>query len=85
VGVGTPATVDVSFAGTVEEVLVTAAVSKAEVNGGPTDNFGLSDIQELPSPRRDLKDVARLSPFITLDASTPTRSWPAACPTASTA
>ncbi|MET0271411.1 MAG: carboxypeptidase regulatory-like domain-containing protein, partial [Phenylobacterium sp.] len=69
VGVGAPANVDVSFQGTVEEVLVTAAVSKAEVNGGPTDNFGLSDIQELPSMKRDLKDVARLSPFVTLDAS----------------
>jgi hypothetical protein len=67
VGVGAPASVDVSFAGTVEEVLVTAAVSKAEANGGPTDNFGLSDIQELPSMKRDLKDVARLSPFVTLD------------------
>ena len=31
--------------------------------------FGLADIQELPSLKRDLKDVARLNPFVTLDPS----------------
>jgi hypothetical protein len=68
VGVGAPAQLDIVVGGaTVAEVLVTAAVSRKEENGGPTDNFGLTDIQELPSLKRDLKDVARLSPFITLD------------------
>ncbi|MDB5425624.1 MAG: TonB-dependent receptor [Phenylobacterium sp.] len=69
VGVGAPAEVDLALGGTVAEVVVTAASVRKEENGGPTDNFGLADIQELPSLRRDLKDVARLSPFVTLDPS----------------
>lgn len=68
VGVGAPAEVDVTFASNqVEELVITAAAVAREENGGPTSNFGLADIQELPSLRRDLKDVARLNPFVTLD------------------
>jgi outer membrane receptor for ferrienterochelin and colicin len=69
VGLGAPAEVDVSFAGSVAELVVTAASVNQENNGGPTTSYGLADIQELPSLRRDLKDVARLNPFVTLDAS----------------
>jgi len=67
VGVGAPAEVDVSFdQAAVAELVVTGAVASSK-NGGPTGNYSLADIQELPSLRRDLKDVARLNPFITLD------------------
>jgi outer membrane receptor for ferrienterochelin and colicin len=70
VGVGAPVTVNVAFAGNqVEEVVVTAALAKREENGGPTSNYGLGDIQDLPSLKRDLKDVARLNPFVVLDPS----------------
>ncbi|MCR5877766.1 TonB-dependent receptor [Phenylobacterium sp. J367] len=69
VGVGTPVNVDVAFAGAVEEVVVTATAMNREENGGPTSNFQLSDIEDLPSMKRDLKDLARLNPFITLDPS----------------
>ena len=69
VGIGAPATVDITFEGTVEELVVTAASVNREKNGGPTSAYSLGDIQELPSLRRDLKDVARLNPFITLDPS----------------
>jgi Carboxypeptidase regulatory-like domain len=70
VGIGNPVPVDVSFAATeVAEVVVTAATANRENNGGPTTRFGLSDIQELPSLKRDLKDVARLNPMVTLDPS----------------
>jgi hypothetical protein len=69
VGVGEPVEVDVSFEGQVEELVVTAATTNRENNGGPTTRFALADIQELPSLKRDLKDVARLNPFVTLDPS----------------
>ncbi|MFM8376784.1 MAG: carboxypeptidase regulatory-like domain-containing protein, partial [Phenylobacterium sp.] len=68
VGVGAPVTVNLAFAGNqVEEVVITAALANREENGGPTSNYGLGDIQDLPSLKRDLKDVARLNPFVTLD------------------
>jgi len=70
VGVGAPVTVNLAFAANqVEEVVVTAALAKREENGGPTSNYGLGDIQDLPSLKRDLKDVARLNPFVVLDPS----------------
>ena len=70
IGIGNPVPVDVSFAQTeVAEVVVTAAIANRENNGGPTSRYGLGDIQELPSLKRDLKDVARLNPMVTLDPS----------------
>jgi hypothetical protein len=69
VGIGTPVPLDITFAGEVAEVVVTGTLVKKENNGGPSSSYGLSDIQELPSLRRDLKDVARVNPFVTLDPS----------------
>ncbi|PZQ61522.1 MAG: TonB-dependent receptor [Phenylobacterium zucineum] len=69
VGIGAPATVDVVFEASVSEVVITGASVAAPRNGGPTSGYGLADIQELPSLKRDLKDVARLNPFVTLDPS----------------
>lgn len=69
IGIGAPVPVDIAFVEQVAEVVVTGVVASKENNGGPSSNFGLADIQELPSLKRDLKDVARLSPFVTLDAS----------------
>lgn len=68
-GIGAPVEVDIAFGGgTVEELIVTGAAA-TEKNGGPTSGYGLGDIQELPSLKRDLRDVARLNPFVTLDPS----------------
>lgn len=69
VGIGAPVDADISFAGTVEELVVTGTTANREKNGGPTTGYALADIQELPSMKRDLKDVARLNPFVTLDPS----------------
>lgn len=68
-GIGAPAEVDIVFAPGVEEVVITGVLLGRENNGGPTSGYNLGDIQELPSLKRDLKDVARLNPFITLDPS----------------
>lgn len=69
VGVGEPANVDVvlySEGGQVEELVVTGT-RPAESQGGPSTNFTEANIQSLPSISRDLKDVARLDPFATID------------------
>ena len=69
IGVGDPVQVNIAFEAAVEEVVVTAIFTNRENNGGPTTRFGLADIQDLPSLKRDMKDVARLNPFVTLDPS----------------
>ena len=70
VGVGDAAVVDVRLArageAEVAELVVTAAAA-APAQGGPSSNFTASDIASLPSISRDLKDVARLDPFATID------------------
>jgi len=69
IGVGEPANVDVLLYTTgseVAEVVVTAAAA-ASNQGGPSSNFTSSDIENLPSISRDLKDVARIDPFASID------------------
>lgn len=72
VGVGDAAQVDVrlgrSGEAQVAELVVTAAAA-APSQGGPSSNFTTGDIASLPSISRDLKDVARLDPFATIDPS----------------
>ena len=69
IGVGDPVDVDlvVLTAGTVSEVVVTAALAPRDSGSG--SRFSESDISALPSISRDLKDVARLDPFATIDPS----------------
>lgn len=67
VGVGAPTEVDLPFESEVAELVVTGSIAAKQANGGPTTSFALADIQELPSLKRDLKDVARINPFVTLD------------------
>ena len=70
VGVGDAAQVDVRLGRTgdaqVAELVVTAAAGVPS-QGGPSSNFTAADIDSLPSISRDLKDVARLDPFATID------------------
>lgn len=69
IGIGEPATVDVvvfSAGNQVAELVVTAAAA-AKSQGGPASNFTASQIENLPSISRDLKDVARVDPFATID------------------
>jgi hypothetical protein len=68
VGVGDPVGVDVEVnPQSVSEVLVTAGGADKTKNNGPTTRFTRADLDALPSLKRDLKDAARLNPFITLD------------------
>ncbi|MDP3855014.1 TonB-dependent receptor [Phenylobacterium sp.] len=72
VGVGDPANVEVLLyrpgSAEVAELVVTGAAA-AVSQGGPSSNYTATVIEELPSISRDLKDVARLDPFATIDAS----------------
>jgi len=63
-GVGSPELVDIILfsANTVEEVVVTA--SAGDATAGPGSNINEGRIRNLPSISRDLKDVARLDPFV---------------------
>lgn len=55
--------------GVAQVVTVTGARVRgtAAVQTGPRSTFTASDIQTLPSLNRDLKDLARLNPFVTID------------------
>jgi len=59
-----------SDASTVEDVVVLAGRRLTnEFGAGSATNYGEDTIQSLPSISRDLKDVARLDPFATIDPS----------------
>ncbi len=51
------------------EVTVTASrsTSSQQVQTGPRSTFNAADIESLPTFSRDLRDVARLNPFVQLD------------------
>ncbi len=68
---GSPYQLDVAIGGAeVAEVTVTAApaVKGAIVQTGPRTVFTATDIQTAPSFAGDLKDLARINPFVTIDA-----------------
>lgn len=73
IGVGDPANGDVvvysEAASTLEDVIVSSTRFSNDFGAGSASNFGADTIQSLPSISRDLKDVARLDPFATIDPS----------------
>lgn len=73
IGVGDPANGDVviydASATTVEDVIVSGRRFSNDFGAGSASNYGANTIQSLPSISRDLKDVARLDPFATIDPS----------------
>ncbi len=72
IGVGSTEEVDLKLhaMNTVSEVVVAAAPTTAEgYQAGPSTNFSATQIQELPSISRDLKDIARLDAFASIDPS----------------
>ena len=73
IGVGDPANGDITIysnaATSVEDVVVTGQRFANDFGAGSASNYGADTIQSLPSISRDLKDVARLDPFATIDAS----------------
>ncbi len=73
IGVGDPANGDVIIYGDADSVLDDVVVSSrgfaSDFGDGSSSNYGANTIQSLPSISRDLKDVARLDPFATIDPS----------------
>jgi hypothetical protein len=73
IGVGDAANGDVvvysEAASSLEEVFVSGRSFSNDFGAGSASNYGADTIQSLPSISRDLKDVARLDPFATIDAS----------------
>ncbi|HEY1751626.1 MAG TPA: TonB-dependent receptor [Caulobacteraceae bacterium] len=69
VPIGAPASVDFTLGATVSEVTVTAApvVKNLTLATGPRTVLTSGDIQQLPSFARDLHDLVRLNPFVTID------------------
>jgi hypothetical protein len=54
----------------IEEIVVTAKLADLENLGvGPGSVFDAEDISTLPSIDRDIKDIAKLDPFVTVDNS----------------
>ncbi|KSB91878.1 TonB-dependent receptor [Caulobacter vibrioides] len=55
--------------GSVDAVVVTAAsVGAKDLKTGPSSNFSAAQIQLAPSISRDLKDLARMNPFVAIDS-----------------
>ncbi len=54
---------------TIDDVIVSGQRFSNEFGAGSASNYGANTIQSLPSISRDLKDVARLDPFATIDPS----------------
>jgi hypothetical protein len=73
IGVADAANADVtvySATASLDDVVVTGARRFAnDFGAGSASNYGADTIQSLPSISRDLKDVARLDPFVTIDPS----------------
>jgi outer membrane receptor protein involved in Fe transport len=73
IGIGTPVNADVyltaavSDAASLDDVIVQGA--RTTLRTSPGTNFGLGDIETLPSISRDIKDFVRTSPFATVDPS----------------
>lgn len=68
IGIGDPAQVDVVIGATqLTEITVSGdRIIAGNVSGGPSSDFSEAQIQSLPSISRDLKDVARLDPFASI-------------------
>ena len=71
--VGAPYKLDIDFgAAEVEELVVTGtrqAVANATVQTGPRSSFTAAQIEAAPSFSRDLRDLIRTNPFVTIDPS----------------
>jgi hypothetical protein len=67
--IGAPFEADFTLGGTVSEVTVTAApaVKNLTIATGPRTVLTAKDVAELPSFSRDLHDLVRLNPFVTID------------------
>jgi outer membrane receptor protein involved in Fe transport len=70
IGIGEPYQLDLAIGREVAEVVVTAAptVKGALIATGPRTTFSAHDIATAPSFAGDLKDLARINPFVTIDA-----------------
>lgn len=73
IGVGDPANADLVIASAdatvLDDVIVSGQRFANDFGAGSASNYSDETIQSLPSISRDLKDVARLDPFATIDPS----------------
>jgi hypothetical protein len=72
VNLGEPLRVTIPITRADAEIVVTAKRRTAIIRGlntGASTTFNAQDVQELPSIGRDPKDIARLDPFVNIDAS----------------
>ncbi len=73
IGVGDASNGDItvfsSGASSVDDIVVSGSRFSNDFGAGSASNYGAGTIQSLPSISRDLKDVARLDPFATIDPS----------------
>ena len=53
---------------TLDTVVVTGTSGDGVLAQGPRSSFGLETIEELPSISRDIRDIARLDPLVSVDA-----------------
>jgi hypothetical protein len=73
IGVGDPYELNLTLDGNAGPSVATVTVQAARLGGantvqtGPRSTFSASTIQQAPSFSRDLKDVARINPFVTVD------------------
>jgi hypothetical protein len=69
IALGSPYELNFALAAGLQEVTVRASriVATKQTQTGPRSTFTANDIQTLPSFQRDLKDIARLNPFVTID------------------
>ncbi len=69
IGVGAAEDVDVSLRPSTSEVVVVAQATPRQYKIGPSSNFNATQIETLPTITRDLKDIARIDAFATIDPS----------------
>jgi outer membrane receptor for ferrienterochelin and colicin len=71
VGLGGAEEVDLALKpeGSVAELVVTAKATPKAFEAGPSTDFNATQIDTLPTSTRDLKDIARIDPFASVDAS----------------
>jgi len=62
-----PGNLTIVEARTLETVTVTATAGDGSLATGPRSSFGLETIESLPTISRDIRDIARLDPLVTVD------------------
>ncbi len=69
IGTGDPYQINFVLGEDQQDIVVTgASLGGADIKTGPSTNYTADMIESAPSISRDLKDLARMNPFVTVDA-----------------